>query len=464
LQTIVDNQAVNSLPLWEKRDNTNLNGTWTGYSNSSLPLDNIVSYYNINYYGDYDFVGNTFGSPKSGQETGQRVKSLLTGIKTNVFQANSTQFSAQDMLLTVKYYDNEGRVIQTKSKNHLKGEDIVDNNYNFAGELITSTRQHTIANSAVTTIVNRYEYDHMGNKLAVMESINDGNEIVLSKFDYNELGQLTRKNLHSGDGGLTFLQKTDFNYNERGWLKNSISEEFSIQLKYNEGDSPQYNGNIAGQSWAAGRTPNVNAFNYTYDRINRLTKGVSTGIVMSEVLTYDVMGNITSLKRDNDSGNYNYSGNQLTDITDGSLATGKYKYDQNGNMIFDGRNGMSLSYNPLNLPTIASKTGISVSYVYDAAGNKLSKTSVNDKNTSVRNYIQGVEYIDNIIDVIHTEEGLAQNNGGKYSYQYNLTDNLGNVRYTFHEHPVSKLIERLQSDDYYPYGLRKSSGSPVSYK
>ncbi|PIH00581.1 hypothetical protein CS542_04085 [Pedobacter sp. IW39] len=47
------------------------------------------------------------------------------------------------MLLSVHYYDAEGRVLQTKSQNHLDGQDIIDNTYNFAGELTASTRSHT---------------------------------------------------------------------------------------------------------------------------------------------------------------------------------------------------------------------------------------------------------------------------------------------------------------------------------
>jgi len=48
----------------------------------------------------------------------------------------------------------------------------------------------------------------------------------------------------------------------------------------------------------------ANAFSYSYDRLNRLTSGVNTGpVAMAEVLTYDVMGNIKTLKRDNGGAN-----------------------------------------------------------------------------------------------------------------------------------------------------------------
>ncbi|WP_370583482.1 RHS repeat-associated core domain-containing protein [Pedobacter sp. ASV12] len=64
------------------------------------------------------------------------------------------------------------------------------------------------------------------------------------------------------------------------------------------------------------------------------------------------------------------------------------------------------------------------------------------------------------IDFIQTEEGKAQNNGGTYTYIYNLTDHLGNVRYVFDIY--GGAMRRLQEDNYYPFGLRKSAGSPVS--
>lgn len=106
--------------------------------------------------------------------------------------------------------------------------------------------------------------------------------------------------------------------------------------------------------------------------MNRLETGVSTGNVMSEILTYDVMGNIKTMMRDaGATGTYNYTGNRLSSITGGPLATGTYQYDANGNAITDGRTGVALSYNILNLPATATKTGLSLAYIYDASGRKL---------------------------------------------------------------------------------------------
>lgn len=58
-----------------------------------------------------------------------------------------------------------------------------------------------------------------------------------------------------------------------------------------------------------------------------------------------------------------------------------------------------------------------------------------------------------------TAEGRVRNNAGTYSYEYDLKDHLGNVRYSFNKHPVTGIIQRLQQDDYYPFGLQRVVGS-----
>ncbi|WP_316810334.1 DUF6443 domain-containing protein [Pedobacter heparinus] len=438
--------------LWEIRDDLNSNATGTGYTNNTLPSDNdVMHYYTINYYDDYVFFGNTHSGPGGGESSA--VKSLPTGSKVNVLNNNTAKMST--MMLGTTYYDEDGKVLRTSNQNVFGGSDEVVNTWNFADELKVSTRTHS-ANGLTTTILNSYEYDNFGRKKIVKQKINDGTDIILSRHSYNEIGQLTSKELHSTDNGLSFLQSTQYAYNERGWLKDNVSNELSFRLKYEDGSVPQHNGNVANQEWGvASSFPNV--FNYGYDKLNRLTSGTSTGIMISEALTYDVMGNIISMNRDgNGISNYSYTGNRLNSIS-GPLTTGTYVYDLNGNATTDGRSGVTIAYNLLNLPLTITKSGVDVAYTYDATGDKLSKIS----NGITTQYISGIEYVGNNIDVIHTEEGVARNNGGTYSYEYNLTDYLGNVRYTFNKHPSTGAIQRLQSDDYYAFGKRKS-GSPIS--
>lgn len=53
---------------------------------------------------------------------------------------------------------------------------------------------------------------------------------------------------------------------------------------------------------------------------------------------------------------------------------------------------------------------------------------------------------------------MARNQGaGNYSYEYNLSDHLGNNRVSFYRNPASQQLEVLQRDDYYAFGFRKNS-------
>ena len=170
----------------------------------------------------------------------------------------------------------------------------------------------------------------MGRKTQTREQINTdsttGTHVLLCQNDYNELGQLLAKQLHSTDS-VNFLQDIAYNYNERGWLLQSSAPLFSEKLQYNNtnrvrGISPvaQYNGNIASQTWASNATNN--SYIYSYDRLNRLTSGITADNQFAEQgISYDMAGNINNLSRSIcttliDSMQYRYNSNQLQSIRD----------------------------------------------------------------------------------------------------------------------------------------------------
>jgi RHS repeat-associated protein len=445
LQGVLDTQTV----FWEDRPQG------ADYSNLAFPTNNTEQL-TVNYYDNYAIPG--LPNNQSLNYTNQ-----LTGLQT---ASRIKVLGSTDELWTVNYYDEEAREVKVYKQHYKAGVinpdnyDEIENTYNFAGEMIASNRNHH-AGTVLTTIATRHEYDHMGRKKASFESINGKTEIALSKLDYNEVGQLMKKSLHSTDG-ITFLQNSTYAYNSRGWLKSNNSDQFSFKLEYDtlSNTNPQYNGNITAQRWGAGIALD-NGFAYSYDPMNRLLSGIGSGLVANgknEVLTYDVMGNILSLNRNGALGTYNYSGNRLNQIS-GGLATAPYIYDENGNATTDGRNGVSIVYNKLNLPSTVNRIGLSMTYIYDAAGTKLRKVS----NGITRDYIDGIEYNGAAIDIIHTEEGIARRIGDDYSFEYNLTDHLGNVRYTFNKHPETGILTRIQSDDYYPFGKRFADGGVNKY-
>src|SRR5690606_3838470 len=139
--------------------------------------------------------------------------------------------------------------------------------------------------------------------------------------------------------------------------------------------------------------------------------------------------------------------------------TGSYSYYPNGNALTD-RTGMTFTYNYLNLPKTATKTGTSVAYLYDAMGSKLRKTATVGSTTTQRDYVGGIEYSKvgtgaSSIEMIHTEEGYLQRSGTSYIYHYNLTDHLGNVRSTL-QRTTATTGTIVQKHDYYPFGKAKA--------
>jgi RHS repeat-associated protein len=425
LQTLLDGQSK----LWETRSGA-------GYDGLSFPQSGGVVL-SLSYYDGYNF-GVTI--PPS-VTVSARARGLLTG--TRVYQTDGTL-----PRWTVYYYDEEARARENIAENHLGGADRYISNHNFAGELTSSTRLH-VALGNTTVIDNAYAYDHTGRQLSSRMNVNSLGEVVLNSLSYNEIGQLRQKQLHRDTVGGSFLHTGRYARNERGWLKDIASKEFSFKLGYDTLASPQYNGNISTQLWGAGSSY-PNRFLYTYDKLNRLASGASTGVAMVEEMTYDAMGNIKTLSRDYGTANsYFYNGNRLSHV-DG--VTNPYSYDANGNATIDGRMNLTQTYNHLNLLKHATTTGLNVYYTYNALGVKL-KREVLASGTVTTDYVDGIHYTNGAIDFIQTGEGRARKSGSSYVYEYNLTDHLGNVRYSFDKD--AGIARKLQADDYYPFGLRK---------
>ncbi|HTG57484.1 MAG TPA: RHS repeat-associated core domain-containing protein, partial [Niabella sp.] len=109
-----------------------------------------------------------------------------------------------------------------------------------------------------------------------------------------------------------------------------------------------------------------------------------------------------------------------------------------------------ISYNILNLPqtiTVANKG--TISYLYDAAGNKLSKT-VNETGQAAKTtqYVGGLIFEGNVLQHVGTEEGRVRLESGQWRYDYFLKDNLGNVRVMLADNATP-----LEETHYYPFGL-----------
>ena len=455
-----------------------------GYDLNSFPGENISDYYTATYYDDYSYSGfkgfntsvNISGYSDADGNTNyfDNVKTLVTGTKTLVLDGGT------DYLFATTYYDDKYRPIQVTRDIYdgAAGLEVISSLYDFIGQLM-ETKVSQLFNNVTSTVSKYYTYDHMGRLLKTGQQIvGDGNgKVTLASMDYNELGQLIRKDLHSTSTTLP-LQSVDYQYNIRGWLTQINSPDnlgidlFAIRLQYNDtetglNNTGQYNGNITGMVWnSAGKAKQGYAF--AYDSINRLTVSdykTNNGSTWTEStayeekgITYDKNGNIGTLQRSNSGGTisdnytYSYTGNQLMNISSGST----YTYDKNGNMTFDGLRGLNLTYNILNLPATITRGTDNLSYIYSATGEKLAKL----KNSVVQQYYTGnmVYNSSKALDYILNEEGMVKK-ATAYTYEYYLKDHLGNTRVVFST-PSGITINTEQVDEYYPFGLSYRPISP----
>jgi len=430
-----------------------------GYTNRVFPTSGKTTY-TATYYDNYKFItplingGNaaiTTYNFQTGDLTGQETQAAsnvtgqVTGTKVNVLGTST-------YLWTVSYYDPKYRAIQTISQNHKGGVDRVTNKYDFV-KLTETKSTHTVGSTTYAT-TRRLVYDHAGRLLKTYHKINSDAEILLSENEYNELGELVTKKLHSRSSG-PFVQTVDYRYNIRGWMKqiNDVTapdpaDLFSMDLRYNNptasGGTAQFNGNISEIVWKSAGL-DKQSYGYYYDTLNRLKEARYFNAVkttnngrFNEVIGgvnnkgYDLNGNIVKLSRygrnsetgfgQMDNLTYSYSGNQLTRVDD-AIATnsfeegfkeitevaGEYTYDVNGSMIKDQNKDISsIEYNHLNLPKKVIKTNSDyITYTYDATGRKLSQMvyAAGDKLLKTTDYLGEFTYENDGLQFISHEDG-----------------------------------------------------------
>jgi RHS repeat-associated protein len=382
---------------------------------------------------------------------------------TNVLSP-SPQYFAGDVFrierkgTQINYYQN-GLLLRTKTVSAGLAL-MVDIALNTVGAEVHGLRS-SFGSATAYTINRRYEYDAGSRLTHVWHQINSNPEILLTKNEYNELGQLIDKKLHSTQADASDAhQSVDYRYNIRGWLtsmnnaslandgtNDDSNDLFGFNLSYNDvsdlGNSPLFNGNISAMKWSNNLglgELKEKGYTYGYDPLNRIassnykTKNVSwtapTNNGFSETgYSYDLNGNMLSLTRyDNrtdgapmDLLSYDYGtvkSNKLMKVTDtgddfkgfvdGTNSSDDYTYDGNGNMITDQNKGITTNiiYNHLNLPITISKGFNTINYVYDAMGRKLSQiTSYGTAWSSETDYIGEFQYQNHRLQFINHEEG-----------------------------------------------------------
>jgi RHS repeat-associated protein len=386
--------------------------------------------------------------------------------------------------------------VQTVERNHLGGISRYSTKYDFIGNILASHEQHKVSHTTQVydTKLSLFEYDHRCRLLKETTTINNNiYEAAVVEYQYNELGQLVSKSY--GNGAVTDSLK----YNIQGWLTNQNSELFDMQLKYYDpraGITPSYTGNITEWVWQQkGDMPQaINSYGFEYDKLGRLKGydhligGVSTTSFTEQGINYDANGNIQYLARYDGINpylpqdyRYFYEGNKLTQICGTHMGMyfpigTEYTYDFNGNMTFDGMNGVSMEYNSLNLISKVSQgNSANATYRWVADGGKAGVTD---------NSGNGFEYLGSFVyqrdanglslESIGFGAGrfVAASNGLSYSLTpyYQITDHLGSVRAMFSVNvtvmypqgrpPIYLYVTNVVAqNDYYAFGLKHSNSN-----
>lgn len=212
------------------------NQSMFGYSDrNSYPETwwGTVDLHSVSYFDDYDFnfdgdetdsgeiplseplYGDGEGKLDISSQIWNRVIGKVTGIRTWILDPDPGMPAS---MFTRTFYDKYGREIQTVADNHLGGIDQISYEYNFSGELLYQVHRHTDGNAIETITEEWFAYDHRSRMLRHEHRIDQGAKVILADYEYDELGQVIKEQLHSQDNGAAYLQTINQAYNERGWL------------------------------------------------------------------------------------------------------------------------------------------------------------------------------------------------------------------------------------------------------
>ncbi|WP_264524260.1 DUF6443 domain-containing protein [Flavobacterium sp. N502536] len=377
---------------------------------------------------------------------------------------------------------------------------FTNNTYDDLGQLSTKS----IGNSTGAPLQKiNYSYNIRGwltgiNNVENLQQDTDPVDLFAFKINYDkvEANANYAKALYNG------------NISETYWKTNTDPAKRSYGYRYDQ---------LNRLSEATYQTPNLadnkNYFgeNMDYDKngnIIRLQRQYMAG-----VLTSPYVGDMDNLGYF-----YTANSNQLMKVTDTSNqpqgfkddsngyndSADDYAYDLNGNLIRDeNKNITEILYNQLNLPKkITFGTTGSIEYIYNATGQKLEKIVKEANGTTHTDYLGGFQYsyvvndgpapddpgntdppIDgedpapkdppveanrsNLVGMqltsqqvpsrptlqfFPTAEGYYDAINQKYVYQYK--DHLGNIRLSYAKNPVTQVLEIIEENNYYPFGLK----------
>ena len=440
----------------------------------------------------------------------KRVKGFATFEKIYLLDSNAPN----TYIKRSYYYDKYGRTIQTVDKYPSGSIATYSTKYDMLGNVLATHESHT-HDGITDFVVTYNELDHRGRLLRDSTYVNNSSYPISTIYTYDDLGTLQSKVVNGIEEQFSrniqgWLTSKNVNIPSRE-NDNTSRMLFNERLGYFETShplgTPCYTGNIAEMSIYP-NLDNQNVCNlYHYDLLSRLKstdKYVDSErrqCFIENNLSYDKNGNILSMLRydDNDVVNYlqyAYSDGRLKTVDNSELSAtlmsidssiitppniprdstiiippfvtdtlratlykddstvysgSEYKYDSNGNIIYDGYHGLNIRYNHLNLPRKISRgDDILVNYVYLADGSKYSALKGDGTGFVYEgSFIYSKDVDGNLkLESIPFNGGrFISNSNGELLPRYFITDHLGSVRGILNEN-----FDIEEQNDYYQFG------------
>jgi RHS repeat-associated protein len=525
LQTARNSEAVNFSESKLAADGPAIGGAAFRYSTLVWP---ISDYYplSIDYFDNYNFTGapTTFTNVMVdasqpvfyNNTTATLPRGLATGKWSRISELSTTSPVRKEFAHFL--YDDKGRTVRASITNYLGGSNKTDTKWDFLNVLYTEVSQKRLSTDTNLLIKEVYTYDFQNRIATKTHSINGASPQLLQANTYDELGNLISKKTGNLASASTPLQKIDYVYNAKGWLKqinsiNNLDNEidgvttqsppdlFGFQISYENPTNSSlalFNGNISEVMWKSSSDDIVRKYALQYDGLGRLKNAVYTkdgtgpdsfgegGII------YDLNGNITNLSRNGnlddpitalpiDELTYTYIGNQLQNVTDlqanpngfndGNTSGADYIYDSQGNMILDKNKSINdinnpIRYNNFNLPSkiqFGTDANTRIEYLYNAQGQKVEKKvymynpppGVYMPITRTTEYLNGFQYKGGVLQFFHTSEGYVNFVASNNSYSYVFN-------YVDHLGNIrlsysantSGIPVIVEENHYYPFGLK----------
>ena len=461
----------------------------SGYATGQLSLQG-ASLLEATYYDDYTFLsrsGYTDRTVFPAASASVSANGLPTGRLSAVLGSNGSM-----VVRGATYYDAKGRAVKTVTTNLKGGSETETASYSYTDQPTARSIVHTASGMTTLTENYAYTYDHADRPLTVTHRVGSGSVKTILANTYDTQGRLLTESFE-GKAATKRTYSYDIRSHVTGISAGSGGALFSESIGYTTGGlTARYGGAPSAVRWKVSGEGSWRGYLLSYDGAGRLsgasygTASGSMGLInvndaFTETVTgYDNNGNVTALQRYGKlaSGGYglidnlsiSLSGNRLysvsdavqaaaaagnTAFTDGAASQADYSYDAAGRMTSDANKGItSITYNAIGLPSGATKSGATASWLYDGAGHKLRRTVNSGGIIETTDYAGNAVYDGFSLAMLQIPGGYVTLSGTTPTYHYYQKDHLGSNRLVTR---ATGSVEQIVH--YYPFGGQFGDGT-----